>query len=86
MPKLFMPLFSFTVLVIVVCLFIQTRVIHLKPVQQVQSVIENKRTLVNRGEDGVIMTISHDGHLFVVYKYNGSSIIHHPQCTNSHCQ
>jgi hypothetical protein len=45
----------------------------------------NKQTDVDNGKYGRIFTIHHDDHVFVIYHYNGASIIHHPQCTNSYC-
>jgi preprotein translocase subunit SecG len=32
---------------------------------------------------GVMNTVSHDGHLFVIYR---DTVVHHPQCTNSFCK
>lgn len=43
---------------------------------------DNKGTYVH-GRAMDMITVSHDGHLFVVYR---DAIVHHPQCTNSFCK
>jgi hypothetical protein len=51
-----------------------------EPTKQVQSYNSPTKSITSPNGGYLITTVEHDGHLFVVTRWNGVSVLHHPDC------